>query len=209
MLRRKKWDLATSKLNVIFDPVRSCEFDGKHLALVLKRNNDNKTFLVMPLTSESNGDGVNKIKLGTINSLPASLRGNDAYAVFNQIRTVNANRFIALKEGTSVKQSKIDDDVFYDLLYLGIKELLFNVQQDEKIKLLKVAYEKECVVKAKDLAYNILSLKKVIEDKQNEIASIEKEIRDTLNNIPYTLEQKYIDDGIKDILDAIVNQEEI
>lgn len=44
--------------NVIFDPVRFCEFNGKHLALVLKKNNDRKTFIVMPLTSESNGDKI-------------------------------------------------------------------------------------------------------------------------------------------------------
>ena len=30
--------------NVIFDPVRDCEFDGKHLAVVLKRNNDKGGF---------------------------------------------------------------------------------------------------------------------------------------------------------------------
>lgn len=42
--------------NVIFDPVRDCEFNGKHLALVLKQNNDKRTFIVMPLTSEPNGD---------------------------------------------------------------------------------------------------------------------------------------------------------
>ena len=34
--------------NVIFDPVRDCEFDGRHLAVVLKRNNDKATFIVMP-----------------------------------------------------------------------------------------------------------------------------------------------------------------
>lgn len=193
--------------NVIFDDVRHCEFDGRHLALVLKRNNDNQTFIVMPLTSEPNGDGVNKIKLGAISSLPSSLRRNDTYAVFNQIRTVNASRFISLKEGTSIIESKIDDEVFYNLLYLGINELLFNVQQDEKIQLLKKAYEKECLVKAKNLAYNILRLRKEINDKDNEIARIEQEIKDTINNIPYSLEQRYIDDGIKDVLDDIVNRE--
>ena len=60
--------------NVIFDPVRDCEFDGKHLAVVLKRNNDKATFIVMPLTSAPNGVGVNKIKLGAMNSLPSSLK---------------------------------------------------------------------------------------------------------------------------------------
>lgn len=93
--------------NVIFDPVRFCEFDGKHLALVLKRNNDKRTFIVMPLTSEPNGVGVNKIKLDTITSLPLSMRNNDTYAVFNQIRTVNADRFIALKKVQMLLNQKL------------------------------------------------------------------------------------------------------
>ncbi len=113
--------------NVIFDPIRGCEFDGKHLALVLKRNNDNNTFIVMPLTSASNGDGINKIKLNTISSLPSSLRNNDTYAVYNQIRTVNASRFIKLKEGQNVIESKIDDETFNNLFKLGIKEIMFNL----------------------------------------------------------------------------------
>lgn len=186
--------------NVIFDPVRFCEFNGTHLALVLKRNNDRNTFIVMPLTSVPNGVGVNKINLGTITSLPSSLKNNDTYAVFNQIRTVNADRFISLKEGSQVIQSKIDDEIFYKLLHLGINELLFNLDQDEKIALLRKLYENECVIKAKDLAYNILRLNKEAGNSE-QIANIKKEIKDTLNNILYTLEQKYIDDGIKDILD--------
>ena len=191
--------------NVIFDDVRPCEFDGKHLALVLKRNNDKKTFIVMPFTSESNGVGVNKIKLDKITSLPSSLRNNDTYAVFNQIRTVNANRFISLKEGENVVQCKVEDDIFYKLLSLGIKELLFNLNQDEKIILLKNISEDECVIKAKDLAYDIIKLNKEIESSKEKIASIRQEIKGILNNISYTLEQKYIDDGIKDILDDAIN----
>lgn len=189
--------------NVIFDPVRHCEFNGKHLGLVLKRNNDKQTFIVMPLTTEPNGDGVNKIKLGLIDSLPSSLRKNDTYAVFNQIRTVNASRFISLKEDSSVVECKVDDETFMDLLYLGINEVMFNLDQDEKIGLLKKAYEKECVVKAKDLAYIILKLRKEIESQKEQIKSIKQEIKDILNNIPYSLEQKFIDDGIKDIFDDI------
>lgn len=54
--------------NVIFDPVRDCEFDGRHLAVVLKKNNDRSTFIVMPLTSASNGNGINKVHIGQIPS---------------------------------------------------------------------------------------------------------------------------------------------
>lgn len=195
-------DIKTRHLyNVIFDPVRNCEFNGKHLGLVLKRNNDRKTFIVMPLTSEPNGEGVNKISLGKINTLPTSLKNNNTYAVFNQIRTVNANRFIALKEGQTIIESKIEDKVFTKLLYLGTKEIMFNLTQDEKIELFKIAYEKECINKAKNLAYNILKLKNQIEDKEHKIESMKQEIKDTLNNVPYN--SKGLDDAIKNIIDDI------
>lgn len=35
----------------------------------------------------------------------------EEYAVYNQIRTVNANRFIALKEGNNVVECMIDKDI--------------------------------------------------------------------------------------------------
>lgn len=46
----------------------------------------------------------------------------EEYAVYNQIRTVNANRFIALKEGNNVVECMIDKDIFYNLLILGMQE---------------------------------------------------------------------------------------
>ena len=183
--------------NVIFDPVRDCEFDGKHLAVVLKKNNDRSTFIVMPLTSSSNGDGINKIHIGQIASLPTSLRSNNTYAVFNQVRTVNANRFISLKEGGTVIEALLPQDKLHQLLVLAIKELVYSIDQDNKIRLLKTAYEQECVEKAKDIAYNIIALEKSSNDNAEKIVELEKQIKDTLLTIPYSLEQKYIDDGIE------------
>ncbi len=95
---------------VDFDPVRQCEFNGRHLALVLKRNNDKNTFIVMPLTSSPNGENINKINIGNIDTLPPSLRNNITYAVFNQIRTVKADRFIALKDGNKRVNSYVDEN---------------------------------------------------------------------------------------------------
>lgn len=192
--------------NVIFDPVRDCEFDGKHLALVLKKNNDNNTFIVMPLTTAPSGAGINKIEIGPIASLPTSLKGNRTYAVFNQIRTVNASRFIALKEGKSVIECPIDKGVFSDLLLLGIKEILHNVPQDDKIAILKKAYENECVIKAKDLAYNIKGLQKSNVASGEEISRLKHMIKETLQGISYSLEQKYIDDGIQCIFDEAMRE---
>jgi mRNA-degrading endonuclease toxin of MazEF toxin-antitoxin module len=78
---------------VNFNPVRQCEFDGKHLAVVLKKNNDSRTVVVAPLTTSSNGIGKNKIELGYLSVLPQALRSQKSYLVYNQIRTVNCNRF--------------------------------------------------------------------------------------------------------------------
>ena len=48
---------------VDYEPVRNGEFNGVHLSVVLKMNSDRYTFVVMPLTSSANGNGVNKIIL--------------------------------------------------------------------------------------------------------------------------------------------------
>lgn len=193
--------------NVIFDDVRECEFNGKHLALVLKSNNDKKTFIVMPLTSEPNGNGKNKEKIGKIKTLPISLRNNDTYAVFNQIRTVNANRFISLKEGTNNNAKvKIDDALFIKLFNLAITDITYNLEQDKKISLLKNLYEKECIIKAKKLAYDIIRLKKINSEESeinSEINRIKLQIKDIIDNIPYNLSQIDIDNRIKDIFENV------
>lgn len=185
--------------NVIFDPVRDCEFDGKHLAVVLKKNNDKSTFIVMPLTSASNGNGINKLHVGQVPSLPTSLRSNDTYAVFNQVRTVNASRFISLKEGGTIVEALFPQDKFHQLLVLAIKELVYSIDQDSKINLLKTAYEQECVEKAKDIAYHVIALEKSSDDTSEVILELENQIKGILSNVPYSLEQKYIDDGVEAI----------
>lgn len=194
--------------NVIFDPVEKCEFNGKHLALVLKRNNDKKTFIVMPLTSEPNGDGVNKYKLGKIPSLPNSLKINDTYAVFNQIRTVNASRFISLKEGSTVIESSIDDSVFVHLLQLSINELVFHLDNEQKIQLFKQQLNSTYVNKAIDIAYNILKLQNDIHSSQEELILLNATLSETLQNISYTLEQKHIDNGIQKVFENALKRDD-
>lgn len=189
--------------NVDFNPVRECEFNGKHLALVLKHNNDKRTFVVMPLTSTSSGVGTNKIHIGKIESLPSSLKSNETYAVFNQIRTVNANRFYALKENEMRVESKVDDILFDKLLRLGIQDLLFDLEYDEKSRLLRQSYDNICVAKAIDLAYNIKRLQQS-NGNEEEISRIEQEIKGIISDVPLSLEQRYIDDGIKNIFDDIL-----
>lgn len=188
--------------NVIFDPVRACEFDGKHLAVVLKRNNDKATFIVMPLTSAPNGVGVNKIKLGVMNSLPSSLKSNDTYAVYNQVRTVNSDRFIALKEGSAVKECPMEKHVFHKLLFLGLREMIYSIPQDERIEILKSAYETELISKAKDIAYQIVKLRKEEIPDKKQIDEFLVQINETIKGVTYSLDKQFVKDGI----DAIFNE---
>lgn len=202
---------------VQFNTVKLCEFDREHLALVLKKNSDKKTCIVMPLTTEDNGDGDNKINIGKISTLPSNLRTEDSYAVYNQVRTVNVERFRPLKEGNKFVESYIDDSLFCKLLDLGTNELLYDLDFDEKINLHKQQYENACIAKMINLAYTLQKvarrLNKLIEtDPESEeinsiklkMRSIEIEILDILNiGISYNLNKKQIDDGLQDIIDVL------
>ncbi len=70
-------------------------------------------------------------------------------------------------------------------------------------------YEEESVIKAISLAYSVVQLKKEVEVREEEIESIKQEIKDTLGDIPYDLEQNHVDNGIRDILDDIFQKKNI
>ena len=151
--------------NVIFDPVRDCEFDGRHLAVVLKRN-------------------------------------NDKYAVYNQVRTVKADRFIALKEGSAVKECPMEKYIFHKLLFLGLREMVYSIPQDERIEILKSAYEAELISKAKDMAYQIVKLRKEEIPDKKQIDEFLVQINETIKGVTYSLDKQLVKDGI----DAIFNE---
>lgn len=188
---------------VDFEPVNKPEFNGEHLALVLKKNNDKKTCIVIPLTSESNGEGANKINIGKIATLPSNLRGSDSYAVYDQMRTVHMDRFKPLKNGQAYVDACVEDELFFKLLDLVTKEVLYGLDLNERILFHKIQYEKSYIDKMIDLAYYIIKL-----EKQNEsdpkIDSIKSEIMEILNmDIEYILTEKQISDGIKNLIDSI------
>ena len=188
---------AGSIYNVDFDPVRPCEFDKIHLALVLKKNNDGKTAIVLPLTSSTNGNDLNKVNLGKLDCLPKSLKTTDTYAVYNQIRTVNANRFIKLKEydengNNNPIDCKMEDSVFEKLLKLSINELCFSYDFDKKMSLYLSLYNQEKLNKCIDLAYRIKQCPGNNDILQSELAML-------LNNFDYVLNETEIKNGIDNI----------
>lgn len=196
--------------SVWFNPVQKSEFDGSHLALVLKKNSDKRTCVVMPLTSQSNGVGATKTLVGTIPTLPPNLSVNPTYAVYNQVRTLNHNRFNTLKDDTgNVQEAKIDDNIFYELLDYAMKDMSYDLSLDEKLELSKKRYEKSCVSKVIDLAYTVLGLKKSSTDTSGDVERLKTEIKGIMINVgkPYVMEQQHIDNGIDKLLDEIMENE--
>ena len=184
---------------VDFEPVRGGEFNGKHLSVVLKRNNDKYTFVVMPLTSSANGDGVNKKNIGRVAGLPTNIKSKDTYAVYDQVRTVNASRFLAIKSGNSKIDVIMDNEAWFGLFELAIRDIVFNVEQNDKIAVLKSAYDRERFKKANNLAYNVIKLRNAISAVEEEIAALKNEIRETLKDADYILDAKQKSDGIQEI----------
>ena len=189
---------------VDYEPVRNGEFNGKHLSVVLKQNNDKFTFVVMPLTSSANGVGVNKINIGRVAGFPPNLQNKDTYAVYDQVRTVNASRFFAVKDGGGKIDVPMDNTVWLNLFGLAAQDMIFNLPQDDKIMVLKNAYDKESCNKAKDIAYNIIKLRKTNADEEA-ITALKSVIRETLKNTSYTLDAKQIADGIQEIFNESSN----
>jgi len=186
---------------VDYEPVKIGEFNGKHLSVVMKKNNDKATFIVMPLTSSANGEGVNKINIGKIAGLPPSIKNKNTYAVFNQVRTVNASRFSSVKSGIVPTTVPMDKTVWLHLFEFVICDITHNINLDKRIAVLKSAYDKERFAYAKDLAYNIIRLRKADFPDETRINASKKEIRTVLKGLSYSLDSKQLADGIQNIFD--------
>ena len=120
---------------VKFDPVKRGEFDKNHLAVVIKKNANRVTFVVIPMTSNNQGVGINKVPLGVLTCLPPHLQNKDSYAVIDQVRTLNAERFSPLSENGSIIDAEMPEDKM-DILYKSvIKDLLHDVPTDRLLRI--------------------------------------------------------------------------
>lgn len=101
--------------------------------MVLKKNHDKIAFVVVPFTSQERGLGLNKISLGTIDSLPDNLKAKETFAVINQIRTVNASRFYSLINNGEIIEAAVPGDKM-SLLYSAIINDLLQDANSNDIK---------------------------------------------------------------------------
>ncbi len=192
---------------VDFDPVQPSEFDKEHLAVVLKKNADKRTAIVMPLTSQNNGAGVNTALLPTIQDLPNRLKSDDSYAVYDKIRSVNYSRFKPIykeRQGNQIVEVKLEDETFKALIKMGTEHLETKLSLDEKLSLYGEKFDKSVNEKIVNLAY---SIKKSNGD--NEIVeSIAAEIRSIINNERKLIySETEMEDGIENIINKFLGVE--
>ncbi len=134
--------MRTSKIKVghayyvDFEPTRKGEFGGTHLAIVLKKNHDKISFVIVPTTSKNSGIGINKISLGKLDCLPDNINEDETYVVIDQVRTVDASRFRNLKDKNKVIEAVIPRDKLNLIYREVIKDFLHDVPNEELINIL-------------------------------------------------------------------------
>lgn len=121
---------------VNFEPTEKGEFGGKHLAIVIKKNHDRISFVVVPTTSKDSGLGVNKISLGRLDCLPTNINEDTTYVVVDQVRTVSADRFYGLVEDNKPYDAIIPQNAMNQIYKAIIKDLLHDVPTEELINIL-------------------------------------------------------------------------
>jgi len=91
--------------------------------------------------------------------------------------------------------------VWLELFGLAMRDMVFNLEQNEKISVLKTAYDRECFNKAKNIAFDIIKLRKSGIPETDDVAVLKNAIRETLNNVSCSLDSMPIEDAIKKIFD--------
>lgn len=167
---------------VNLEEVREFEFGKDHLSIVLRKGQDKKTLIIIPLTSKSSGMGKNKVGLGRLTNLPRRLNTDDygkptnTYAVLDQIRTVSAGRFTEIKNGKNtngtdiILECAIDPTLFTYVVCEVTNYQIANLKDNDAIgKYHQESYSNYCVKKIIDLTYSLLRATDDISDEKEQI----------------------------------------
>ena len=120
---------------VDFEPTRKGEFGKLHMCIVLKKNADMITFIVVPLTSQEDAPLGNKMSLGVIETLPDNLKTKQSYAVLDQVRTLNSSRFRNLKSNDEIIDAYVDEDTFFQIWEKIIANMTSDLPKEMKRKI--------------------------------------------------------------------------
>ena len=182
---------------VDFEPTQKSEFDGKHLSLALRKNDDNHTVIVLPLTSSPKGLGKGKIELGVLKCLPLSLQNKISYAAVNQVRTVNSTRFFEIKDNGKAVAPKVDNNILEESLYAILNDITYNTDRETKNNLFKKIYIDSSVERLNILLFDLLKEINSKNKNKADISKLKSDILEIMIYVPYKIIYNQIDKRVK------------
>lgn len=101
---------------VDYEPSVGNEFGKHHLSLVLKKNREDKTLIVVPLTGKKDNRTPEKTIKIKVEGLPERLKQKESYAVINKVRTLDYSMFEHILDGKII-EVEVSDVEFTNLTY--------------------------------------------------------------------------------------------
>lgn len=193
---------------VDYEPSTGNEFGRHHMSIVLKKNSEDKSLIVVPLTGRIDKLTPDKTLSVQLLGLPERLKKKQTYAVINKIRTVDYSRFENIIDKNIVEVG-INDDEFLNLVSHITDEVESTLTLNQKKAIYKIKLDRAINKEIKNLAYLIKGAK----NKNQDSSSIVTQILDIIynDNIEFKSIEKYqfnqndkscgIDKIIKQILD--------
>lgn len=162
---------------VDYEPSVGNEFGRHHMSLVLKKNQVDKSLIVVPLTGREDKITPDKTIKIEIKGLPERLQKKESYAVINKIRTVDFSRFEPILDGKII-EVEINDSEFIKLISYITDELEGSLSLEQKKEMYTEKIDRAINKEIKNLAYRYKKLQKI----NNETNSIVTKIKDIIYN---------------------------
>lgn len=153
-------DIKEKKIYYVdYEPSVGNEFGRHHMSLVLKKNQVDKSLIVVPLTGREDKITPDKTIKVKIQGLPKRLQQKESYAVINKIRTVDFSRFEPILDGKII-EVEIDNSEFMKLISYITDELEGSLSLEQKKEMYTEKIDRAINREIKNLAYIYKNLQK-------------------------------------------------
>lgn len=143
---------------VDYEPSVGNEFGKHHLSLVLKKNREDKTLIVVPLTGKKDNRTPEKTIKIKVEGLPERLKQKESYAVINKVRTLDYSRFEHILDGKIIEVEASDVE-FTNLISHITDELEESLDLETKKKMYAEKIDRAINKEIKNLVYEYKRLK--------------------------------------------------
>lgn len=143
---------------VDYEPSVGNEFGKHHLSLVLKKNREDKTLIVVPLTGKKDNRTPEKTIKIKVEGLPERLKHKESYAVINKVRTLDYSMFEHILDGKII-EVEVSDVEFTNLISHITDELEESLDLETKKKMYAEKIDRAINKEIKNLVYEYKRLK--------------------------------------------------